>query len=72
MEPAAARKIPPPTCLAHRRQPISVQKHFHEKPQHLSFLPLDRAMDRKPYAGSTPKLVLAYDVGTTFSGAAYW
>ena len=63
-----------PTCLAHGRY-----LHFGTKTLSwkqlttTSFLPFDRTiMNRKPYAGSAPKLVLAYDVGTTFSGASYW
>ena len=29
-------------------------------------------LNRQPYADRSRKLVLAYDVGTTFSGASYW
>ena len=28
-------------------------------------------MTRTPYTGTSRKLVLAFDIGTTFSGAAY-
>ena len=27
---------------------------------------------RLPYAGTERKLVLAFDIGTTFSGVSYW
>lgn len=30
-----------------------------------------RSMTRGPYTGASRKLVLAFDIGTTYSGAAY-
>jgi hypothetical protein len=29
------------------------------------------ALERRPYNGAKPKLVLAFDVGTTYSGISY-
>jgi hypothetical protein len=34
-------------------------------------LQITSMLPRKPYEGSTRKLVLAFDVGTTFSGVSY-
>ena len=33
--------------------------------------PLTSPMPREPYEGTSRKLVLAFDIGTTYSGAAY-
>jgi hypothetical protein len=56
--------------LSHLRQ-VRAPEEVYTLAHDMGIFTISR-MERAPYQGPKRKLVLAFDVGTTFSGVSYW